>query len=126
MKTSVTFKSTLFLPFLPEESQVNPECYGAELAWWLSRKLAEKSVITSYPSDEDWGWFLEYTQNDSEYWLCCGNKNGSKDEWHVFLEAKSKGLFHRKKAPIEKATLLLDELACILVEEKGITDIEWE
>jgi len=33
------FSSELFRPFLPEESQVNPEVYGAELAYWLARKL---------------------------------------------------------------------------------------
>ncbi|WP_413701987.1 hypothetical protein ACLKMH_10950 [Psychromonas sp. KJ10-10] len=57
MKNTVTFKSDLFKPFLPEDSQVNPEVYGAELAYWLSKKLAEKNIITSYPESEDWGGF---------------------------------------------------------------------
>jgi hypothetical protein len=52
-----TFVSDQFVPFLPEESQVNPEVYGAELAWWLASELARRNVFTSYPEYEDWGWY---------------------------------------------------------------------
>lgn len=50
MNIEVTFKSDLFKPFLPEEAQVNPNCYGAELAYWLAQKLAENGFVTSYYS----------------------------------------------------------------------------
>jgi hypothetical protein len=49
MDTCVEFKSDLFKPFLSEAAQVNPDYYGAELAWWLSRELAIKGVETTYP-----------------------------------------------------------------------------
>jgi hypothetical protein len=35
MKTEVSFDSERFRPVLPDESQVNPGRYGAELAYWL-------------------------------------------------------------------------------------------
>ena len=47
MDTCVDFESRLFAPFLSEEGQVNPQVYGAELAWWLSRELAQEGVETS-------------------------------------------------------------------------------
>ena len=68
MEISVEFESDLFIPFLQEDSHVNPQVYGAELSYFLSKKLVEKGVITTYPNNEDWGWFIEYfTVTDDEY-----------------------------------------------------------
>ena len=81
METSVDFESTMFSPFLPGEAQVNPGLYGAELAFWLSRQLARRGTLMSYPEFEDWGWFIEYsTEHDYEYWLCCANIDGAQDK----------------------------------------------
>lgn len=124
MRTGVTFKSELFTPFLPEHSQVNPECYGAELAWWAAQELAKKGIITSYPNYEDWGWFIEYSPDDHEYWLCCGNVRG-RNEWHIFLDCKGKGFFRRHKAPREEAEPLMEALEEILAECAAITNIQW-
>ncbi len=99
INNSVQFKSDLFRPFLPEDSQVNPGCYGAELAYWLARKLAEKGIVTSYPEHEDWGWFIEYiTEDGDEFWLCCGNVT-TDNEWRVFLEPKAKEIYSVGKRP---------------------------
>ena len=127
MNTNVTFKSDLFKPFLPDESQVNPNCYGAELAYWLSQKLAEHGIVTSYPNCEDWGWFIEYlTQDEDEFWLCCGNMHNTENEWHIFLEAKGRGLFGRKKPEIIKAQRLLSTLEIVLTECDQIFEISWD
>lgn len=126
MKTEVTFTSELFRPYLPEDCQVNPGRYGAELAAWLSRKLAEAGVVTSYPNFEDWGWFLEYiTEAGEEYWLCCGNADDTPDRWVCFLEPKGRGIFHARKAAVENARPLLDALAGVLAAEAGVRDIAW-
>ena len=125
MDTCVEFESRLFAPFLSEEGQVNPQVYGAELAWWLSRELAQEGVETSYPNSEDWGWFIEYIVEDHEYWLCCGNQGGSKNQWRVFLDCKAKGLFGRNKAPIASATPLLNALSKVLERCDGIFNIQW-
>lgn len=58
IELAVEFDSELFKPFLPDDAQVNPQVYGAELAFWLSKNLALKGVITSYPVGEDWGGLL--------------------------------------------------------------------
>ena len=125
MKTSVDFNSELFRPFLPEEAQVNPQVYGAELAYWLSHQLALKGIATSYPNYEDWGWFLEYVNVDDEYWLCCGNSDEEGNEWRCFLRPLSKGFFGRKKAPVSHAAPLLNALRELLEECGGISRIRW-
>ena len=126
MDDSVTFRSSRFKPVLPEESQVNPGRYGAELAFWLCSELAQDGIVTSYPNYEDWGWFLEYVTSDGEeFWLCCGNTDGKDDEWQCFLKPLARGLF-RSKADIEHAKPLLDGLKRVLERSEGISDIEWE
>lgn len=125
MDTCVDFSSDLFKPFLSDDAQVNPGCYGAELAWWLTKKLAGKGVETSYPNFEDWGWFIEYIVDDNEYWLCCGNIEGENNRWRVYLDPKAKSLFGRNKAPIEVAVPLLKALSEVLVESDEIEGIEW-
>jgi hypothetical protein len=126
METSVDFSSKLFSPYLPEEAQVNPGVFGAELAFWLSRQLARHGVTTSYPNSEDWGWFIEYLTDDgNEYWLCCANRYGAEDQWRCDLEPKSKGLFGRNTAPVEGARLLVQALRDVLAGEPGINDVTW-
>ena len=125
METEVEFSSDLFHPILPDDSQVNPECYGAELAWWLCRKLAENGVTTSYPNFEDWGWFIEYHVDGNEYWLCCGNVDGAKNRWLVYLKSHAKSLFGRNRALAENAAPLLASLREVLDQCDEITDVEW-
>lgn len=126
METSVDFDSKMFSPFLPDEAQVNPEVYGAELAFWLSRQLAQRGTPTSYPQYEDWGWFIEYTTGDDyEYWLCCANTDGAQDKWRCYLQPKAKSLFGRNKAPAEGAETLMHALRSVLKEEPGISNVTW-
>lgn len=126
MAIEVEFYSDHFAPFLPEDSQVNPERYGAELAWWLCRKLALEGVYTSYPNFEDWGWFLEYITEGNEYWLCCGNIDGFENKWRIILQPRAKRWFGRGKAPIAGAKILLNALAKILDESEEMTQIKWD
>lgn len=126
MHTAVTFSSEQFRPVLPEESQVNPGRYGAELAFWLCTRLAEEGIVTSYPEYEDWGWFVEYITSDGdEFWLACGNVDGTQDRWHCFLQPTKKGLFGRK-GDIEKAKPLIDAVRRVLDAASSVHTIEWE
>lgn len=126
MKTSVNFTSSLFTPFLSDDAQVNPECYGAELAWWLSKELSSQGVETSYPEREDWGWYLEYFVDEDEYMIGCGSVTGTPNNWHIFVESQAKGLFGKNKAPIQNAEPLLLVLQSLLSETEGISNIEWD
>lgn len=126
MQTSVKFKSGAFPPILPDKCQVNPGRYGGELAYWLCAELAASGIPTSYPDFDDWGWFLEYRDSDgNEFWLCCGNVEGSTEEWFCFLEPRSRGMWGRKTPSPEQAKPLLDALARVLESDDSIRDIEW-
>lgn len=86
----VRFKSEHFAPVLPEDCQVNPGVYGAELAFWLSAELARSGVATSYPNPEDWGWFIEFLPDSgSEFAVHCGNEEGVRDRWLLSLRRLS-------------------------------------
>jgi hypothetical protein len=125
MDTTVVFKTELFQPFLPEDSQVNPKVYGAELAYWLAEELAGKGIYTSYPEYEDWGWFIEFIVEDNEYWLCCGNSKDEENTWTCFLKRHSKGFINKTIAPLEPAIPLLNAVRLLLEETPQISNIEW-
>jgi hypothetical protein len=126
IETKVEFTSSMFRPFLPEEAQVNPMVYGAELTFWLSQKLAAMGVVTSYPISEDWGWLIEYiTDSEDEYSLCCSNVDDAKDQWRCYLDGRAKGWFGRDKASPESAKPLLSALRKLLDDTEGITEISW-
>jgi hypothetical protein len=126
MEISVDFESKMFSPFLPDEAQVNPNVYGAELAFWLSRQLAQRGMPTSYPEYEDWGWFIKYSTEDGhDYWLCCANRDGAQDKWRCHLEPKARSLFGRNKASVEGARPLIHALRNVLAEEPGISNVKW-
>jgi hypothetical protein len=124
-KTAVTFTSDRFRPVLPEDSQVNPGRYGAELAFWLCVELAREGVPTSYPNFEDWGWFIEYIVDEDEFWLCCVNVDGRNDQWRCFLRPLGRSLFGRNRAPVERARPLLQGLARVLEREPSVLDLAW-
>ena len=68
---------------------------GFELAVWLSRELAAQGVVTSYPEQEDWGWYLEHGGDDAEYMICCsGGEYDGNFEWSVFV-TRARGVFRR-------------------------------
>jgi hypothetical protein len=88
----IEFSSAEFLPYLPEDSQGNPGVYGFELAHWLSRALAERGVVTSYPLGEDWGWLIEYIDGDLEVTIGCASiadegegYSGKPISWSIFV-----------------------------------------
>lgn len=89
----IEFNSAEFLPFLPEESQANPGAYGFELALWLAQQLMRANIPTSYPLGEDWGWFIEYIEGESEFMIGCGSQaeegegyKGKPIAWHIFIK----------------------------------------
>lgn len=114
-----TFISDQFRPYLPDRCQVNPNVLGFELAVWLSRALAGDGVVTSYPSEEDWGWYLEFVDEDDEYLICCSGAEGDGEyEWRVFVDRPRK-LFRRPpETPMEEE--LLESVAQVL-RSGGIT-----
>lgn len=120
------FSSEEFSPFLPDAAQVNPQVYGAELAWWLCRALAEAEVVTGYPEYEDWGWYIEYfTAEGGEFALHCGNIGGSSTRWLISLRPFGRRLFGRDKPPVSDAAPLIAGIRRCLEDHASITDLNW-
>jgi hypothetical protein len=120
------FKSAKFSPVLPEDSQVNPGRYGAELAFWLCIELCNRGVVTSYPDYEDWGWLLSYSNEDGdEFAVLCGNIEGSNEEWLIAIKAYARKLFGRQKPPFERAAVLIEALRAVLESEQSIAAMDW-
>lgn len=103
----IEFSSDKFLPVLPASCQVNPGVYGFELAWWLAQQLAGRGQITSYPVSEDWGWLIEYLDDEAEFMIGCSNLTnegegelGRPIQWSIFirphlsLKQRLKGVTH--------------------------------
>jgi hypothetical protein len=120
-----TFTSAKFTPVLPEDSQVNPNVYGAELAWWLAMTLVTRGIVTSYPIAEDWGWFIEYTTQDGEFAVHCGNIGDTNDKWQLSLRRFGQKLFGRGKPSLDKATPLVDAIKSALSDDAAISDLNW-
>ena len=119
----LVFRSDLFKPYLPEDAQVNPNVLGFELAHWLSRELAARGTVTSYPNSEDWGWFLDFTDAGSEYMICCmGSLEDDGFEWRVYVTQPKR--FFRKSfegpagARMLQTIRMMLEGAAITVEQE--------
>ena len=126
LKDVAEFRSERFAPVLPEECQVNPGRYGAELAFWLSLELAQRGVATSYPQSEDWGWFIEYTTDTgSEFAVHCGNVDGTTDRWLVSLRRFGRKMFGRDKPSFTDARPLVACIARLIGSEPDISHVRW-
>ena len=125
LRDIVEFRSARFSPVLPEDSQVNPQVYGAELAFWLCTALAQRGVATSYPLSEDWGWYIEYyTESGSEFAVHCGNVDGSQDQWLLSLRRYGRKMFGADKPPYEDAAPLIAGIKAA-VGGDGFSDVKW-
>jgi hypothetical protein len=120
------FRSRRFTPLLPEQAQVNPGVYGAELAYWLCIELARAGVATSYPVAEDWGWLVEYSTGEGEaFAVHCGNVDGTDDRWLLSLRRFGRKLFGRDKPPYEAARPLVEGIERLLRAEASVTELHW-
>ena len=126
LRDIVRFKSEHFAPVLPEDCQVNPGVYGAELAFWLSAELARSGVATSYPNPEDWGWFIEFLPDSgSEFAVHCGNDEGASDRWLLSLRRHARKMFGRDKSPYEEAAALIAAIRWVLTASPFVHEMEW-
>ncbi len=121
--TFATFKAESFAPFLPECKQVNDGVYGAELAWWLCKKLADNEVYTSYPEFEDHTWILNFEHNEHEFEIHCHNQFQKKHHWELKIRTFKLGLFSNKRTSGEALTHLCSLLEKPLKETNEVSEL---
>jgi len=121
------FQSAKFLPYLPEDCQANPGAYGFELALWLSRSLMRQNIPTSYPLGEDWGWFIEYVEDDAEFMIGCGSQSdegagykGDPVAWHIFVKQHLSLKQRFKGAGSSEIGAKLDQAILAALKSEGI------
>jgi len=126
------FTSPLFQIEPGEEQEVNPGCYGRQLAIWLKNQLERRGYAVEPIINEDWGRCLMCSRDPFMLWVGCGNMQtaspGQRPHheaivWHCFAVAEVpfwKRLFRR---PDTTAALsrLDKNLGAILT---GSTDIQ--
>jgi hypothetical protein len=123
----IEFTTVQFRPYLPEDSQTNPGVYGFELAHWLSMELMKRKVVTSYPLGEDWGWFIEYLDGETELMICCSSQadpgdgyTGEPIQWSIFIRAPG-GFFRKRGGPrVDAAVVSVSRHIVAALRDAGI------
>lgn len=118
----IEFNSSLFLPTLPSECQVNPGVFGHELAVWLGQALLQRGITTSYPVCEDWGWVIECNRDEQEVQIGCASMSddgegydGQPITWSIFVKPHRPMMKLFNRAPAVAApTYLTTAIASVL------------
>jgi hypothetical protein len=76
----------------PQPHFINPSCFGEDLAGWLRERLVARSIPTTEPDQEDWGWYIEAAMGEATYLLGIGgnaDETGGRPnlgEWRVMVQ----------------------------------------
>ena len=112
-----------------EEERTNPGRYGKQLAEWIKEKLILKDHhIEQDIIPEDWGWLVMVQRKPFPLWVGCGNKDGSTEQWMVFVETEPNYLqkLLKKADPDSLLIQLQEEVEQIVNEDPAISNAAWE
>jgi len=91
-RTLVTFRNSSFNTSEDMEHFTNPCNFGDDVACWIADGLENRGAIVSrnreFPTQEDFGWFVNFRIVDQSYCLVVGarSKDENNYEWVVWLE----------------------------------------
>lgn len=95
MRAQFWFKSDLFAINKDEDDEVNPGCYGKELAKWISKELDNHDYKEIQFFAEDWGWCVSCKYQDTYLYANCGNISSEETSnaagdlvWTIFSDVK--------------------------------------
>ena len=123
------FSSEKFLPVPGEESSTNSNRYGLALAIWIREKFIEKAYnIPEEPIAEDWGWLIMIQKKPFQLWIGCGNKDGQRDRWNIFIVAEPPFLLNlvKPKGILKSISKIEHHLEDIIRKEPTCRDITWD
>lgn len=67
------FTSSLFQIEPGEDEEINPGCFGRQLAVWLKKQLEGRGYSVEPIINEDWGRCLMCSRDPFMLWVGCGN-----------------------------------------------------
>lgn len=127
------FTSPLFEVEPGEDQEINPGCYGRQLAIWLKKQLEGRGYAVEPIINEDWGRCLMCSRDPFMLWVGCGNmepRGKAADSesivWHCFAVAEVpfwKRLFGRPNSTAALSRLEKD-LGGILSESAAIKFVD--
>jgi hypothetical protein len=119
MHVDVLFDSNRFNLSEVKAHFINPICFGEDLAGWLRIKLLERGIPTIEPDQEDWGWYIESTLGESDYFIAIGgnrddlSSDPNQGEWRISIE-KHRSLLDRLRG---KNKMVGDEPIVAIIRE---------
>jgi len=131
IKTVVTFESTAFNMTEPKAYFINTSCFGDDVARWLIGELRKQGLKTDEnPSQEDFGWYLNFEVARTEHTFVIGHRPSGASEagaWIGWLERKhgliGSVLGGRQRGIEPAAAGVIDS---ILSNSPLIRDVCWE
>jgi hypothetical protein len=130
IRTLVTFNSTSFNTTEAKQYFINPCCFGDDVANWLISELHKRGVKTDEePSQEDFGWYLNFEVTGTGHTFVIGRRPNSETEagtWVGWLE-RSRGLMGSLMGGREWGILpsAVEEIHRILSSSPQIRDVRW-
>lgn len=125
MRTVATFKSEKFNLTDNKEYFINEGCFGDDLGKWLISQLrAAGAEPEAEPSQEDFGWYVNYTFKAQPFCAVIGNVEG--EFWFIVVERVT-GFFgsilgsRNRNVPSGGVTLIHR----ILSSSPDVTDLQW-
>jgi hypothetical protein len=88
LRTLVTFRAAGFNTTESRPEYINPGNYGDDLGRWLIGELKRHGVsVADYLGQEDHGWYVTYTVEDTEYTFILGYREDGRDsDWVGWVE----------------------------------------
>ena len=130
VRTVVTFESTAFNMAEPKDYFINPCCFGDDLAKWLIDELRKQGSGTDdEPSQEDFGWYLNFETAGIAHTFVIGHRPTGESEagtWFGVIE-RNRGffgsIFGRRRRGIQPSAA--DAIHAILSTSPLIQDVRW-
>lgn len=130
MRTAFAFRSLVFNISEPRDYFINPACFGDDTAKWLAKRLRDNGVSTEPdPTQEDFGWYFQFTVNNKKYRLIIGfqpNDTSTGDRWIGEIE-RTTGLLGtllgRRHGDIDEAAVnVVNE---VLNASPEVNELKW-
>lgn len=98
-----------------EDKDTNPGIYGEEFSNWLAEQFRARGEVVAEVVPEDFGWCVLLRASPVRYWVGCGNREETKNEWGAYVVAEPslvQRLFKRidVRPEVERLSVVLEAI----------------